>query len=60
MRIHENIGENVLGGKNRTFFPHPDAEFSSESHDVTDQIILKEMWKKLWFLKNEPEICLEF
>ena len=33
MRIHENIGENVLGGGNSTFSP-PDAEFTSESHDV--------------------------
>ena len=33
MRIHENIGENVLGGE--TALPPPDAEFTSESHDVS-------------------------
>ena len=34
MRIHENIGENVLGGEKTALFPPPDAEFTSESHDV--------------------------
>ena len=32
IRIHENIGKNVLGGET-PFFPH-DADLTYESHDV--------------------------
>ena len=37
MRIHENIGENVLG-REKTALPPPGAEFTSESHDVKNTL----------------------
>ena len=38
MRIHENIGENVLGREKTAVSPLPDAEFTSESHDVKNTL----------------------